>query len=136
MEPQHIDVIDQFQFWGDINIDTAIDQQQTGVHEVGLALNPAGTQVGKQASCICQVGAKQLDRLPLPVAEVSTGKVFVGEGGVESCGMAVVGIAVSRCPEERCAEPRVIAVITGLDGRESGGNILLLVGQGIECIVT
>ena len=67
-----------------LDVGAEVEQEQARVDEVGLSLDFAGSQVRHQAEAVDQIHAEQLDRLPLPVAELAAGEVRIVEDGVEA----------------------------------------------------
>lgn len=99
VEPQKVAVIDEPQFRSDVEVHPEIQQKQTRIDEVRLALEFARPQVGHKAHAIDEVHAKQPDGLPLPITEAAASEVGVVENRVEAGGSIVVDILVAAGPE-------------------------------------
>ena len=94
-EPKIVRIENQFQFRGNLEVRTCIDQEQTRIHKVGLPFDLARRQVRKDAVAVHQIRSHQAEALPVPEAVRSAGEVGVVEDRVESARLAVLRRAVA-----------------------------------------
>ena len=132
VKPQEVDVVDHPQSGRQLEVHSAVDQEQAGVDEIALPLGLARTEIRNQALAVDQVNAEQLDCLALPVTEIAAGKVRVVQDRIETGGMLVIGVVVAGRPEELGAEADPVAVVGEFHGGHLGVDVLVLVGQGVE----
>src|SRR5262249_11007874 len=80
------------------------------------------------------VHAKQLDRLPLPVAEIASRKIGVIEDRIEAGGVLVIGVVIPGSKEERGAKTDPVSVVREFYGGHLSVDVLRLVGDRIAVV--
>lgn len=135
VEPQKVGVGNQLGLGRNVEVHAHVEQLQARIDEIGLALELARTEIGNQAHALRQVDAQQLDRLPLPRAELTTSESRIVEDRVEAAALAIVDVVIARGVKERRAKPHPVAIVRQLDRGHLGIDAHRPTGQRVEAIV-
>src|ERR1700722_11911289 len=111
-EAQVVHIYKAAQFRRDIKICTDIREKNAGIHEIGLALIFARTQIGKKAIARIErdARARQPYALAIPQAEDSAGKFRKIIDGIKSARVAAGRIRGARCIKEGTLQPEPVAI--------------------------
>ncbi len=116
IEEEEVDVVDHLEFRGNVEVDAGVVEEETGVDEVGLALDLTGTKVGNQAPAVDEVDAEEREILALPIAELPAGELLTAsqkavENRVEAGRGAVVGVMVAGRVKEAGAKSNPVSIV-------------------------
>src|ERR1019366_6418735 len=77
IKPHDIDVVNEPTFGSKLCVHAEVAEKQTRIHEVGLTLSFAGSQVGNQAHPLHEVYTEEFDLLTLPIRKLAASEVRI-----------------------------------------------------------